>query len=117
MAHAVELFLKGAILRKAPNETLSSHNLAPLLVRYKSLYPKKQHQLDIPFQTDYTLLSPCEKEAAQADQSPIDQLYRYPQDRAGNVWPGVYAFEAASCLNDIVALRSDFERLLLEYEK
>lgn len=118
MAHAVELFLKGAILRKAPNEKiLSSHDLVPLLARYKNLYPKKRYQLLDPFRTDYTLLSPNEIEAVKAAQPPIDQLYRYPQDRTGNTWPGVYAFEANSCLNDIAALRSDFERLLVEYEK
>jgi hypothetical protein len=117
MAHAVELFLKGAILRQAPKEVLSSHDLVPLLGRYRNLYPKKRFRLVVPFQTDFTLLSPKEIETAKANQPPIDQLYRYPQDRTGKLWPGVYSFEAKSCLNDIAALRSDFERLLAEYEK
>ena len=45
-AHAVELFLKGAILRKKPEERYShDHDLEHLHNRYKSLYPARRFQL------------------------------------------------------------------------
>jgi hypothetical protein len=117
MAHSVELFLKGAILRKASSDSLlSTHNLVALENRYKKLYPKKRFHFVVPFHTDYALLSPAQQKLAKASRTPIDQLYRYPQDQSGKVWPGVFAFEANSCLKDIVALRSDYERLLVEYD-
>lgn len=118
MAHAVELFLKGAILRKAPRERFSSaHDLVPLRNRYNNLYPSKRFRFVVPFGTDYTRLSREQIKAVKGIQTPIDQLYRYPQDRTGESWPGLFSFEANSCLNDIATLRSDFERLLLEYDK
>lgn len=49
--HAVELFLKAAILQKSPNEGLH-HNVEHLVNRYLSLYPGKKYAFDIPFKIE-----------------------------------------------------------------
>ena len=52
-AHAIELFLKGAILRKAPNEQFK-HDLEHIHNRYKALFPAKRFAfVNMPFTTEY----------------------------------------------------------------
>jgi hypothetical protein len=117
MSHAVELFLKGAILRKAPNEHFS-HGLEHLRNRYAALYPAKRYQFTKPpFEVSYPeKMSAQEIAAAKKDGPPVDQLYRYPQDKDGKPWAGAFGFEANSCLKEVRMLQSDFARLLHAYD-
>jgi hypothetical protein len=115
-AHAVELFLKGAILRKAPQERFD-HDLEHLHNRYRKLYPVKRYSFKMPFSTDYSSMSKSQIKAAKGLAAPIDQLYRYPRDKEGKPWPGLFAFEANSFIGILASLRGNFERLLKEYEK
>lgn len=109
--HAVELFLKGAILRKKPHERFG-HNLEYLYNRYKELYPAKRHHFDMPFRANYDGLSKDEIKAIKAASAPVDQLYRYPQNKNGEPWFGHFAFEANSFLIELGALRLKFDRIL-----
>ena len=113
--HAVELFLKAAILRKAPAERFS-HDLEHLHNRYKSLYPAKRFQLSKePFKTEYLGMSGAEIREAKQAQPAVDQLYRYPEDKDGKPWIALLGFEANSYAKELAILRSDFERLLSAY--
>ena len=47
---------------------------------------------------------------------PTDQLYRYPSDKEGKSWFGVYSFEAGSFQEELNALRQKFDCLLLAYD-
>ena len=114
-AHAVELFLKGAILRKAPKERFG-HNLEHIYKRYNALYRARRYRFQMPFQTDYTNMPKNQIKAAKALVRPIDQLYRYPLDKDGKPWPGLYAFEANSFLQGLIVLRTTFERLIQDYD-
>ena len=113
-AHAVELFLKGAILRRAPDERFS-HDLEHLRNRYRKLYPTKEFQFEMPFVTNNSGASKAQKKLIKELITPVDQLYRYPQDKDGKPWPGIYAFEPNSFLNDLIALKSSFEYLQRRY--
>ena len=115
-AHAVELFLKGAILHKKPTERFG-HNLEHLFDRYNKLYPAKKYRFELPFGAGYDGLSKSEIITAKSVSPPTDQLYRYPQDKDGKPWPGLFAFEANSFLEVLRSLRVDFERLFKQFGK
>lgn len=109
-AHAVELFLKGAILAKRPNERFG-HSLENLHGRYNELYAAKRYHFALPFGVTYDGLTKREIIAAKSVLPPTDQLYRYPVDKSGRPWPGLFAFEANSFLQLLHSLRADFERI------
>ena len=113
-SHAVEIFLKSAILRKASEERFS-HDLEYLKNRYEALYPAKRFKFHIPFHTSYDNLTADQMRQAKLLTPKKDQLFRYPRDKNGEPWHGVHAFEAGSFLLELVTLRSSFKRLLREY--
>ena len=116
MAHAVELFLKGAILRKARTERFS-HNLEHIAKRYTVLYAAKRFRFThLPFQTEYLGMSAAEMAEVKQTQPPVDQRHRYPRDKRGKPWTGLFGFEANSCLQELATLNTDFQRLLKEYD-
>jgi hypothetical protein len=55
--HAVELFLKAAIVHKYPKEGLH-HNVEQLYNRYRALYPGRRYEFDLPFKTEYPGFEP-----------------------------------------------------------
>lgn len=115
-AHSVELFLKGAILDQKPKEHFG-HNLKNLYDRYNKLYPAKKYRFKLPFDIGCDGLPKSEIIVAKSVSPPTDQLYRYPQDKDGKPWPGLFAFEANSFLEVLHSLRADFERILKQFGK
>jgi len=121
--HGVELFLKAAILERAPTEQFSGnlgHNLQHLSRRYANLYPAKKFDLDIPFhaeEIDFASLDPAIAEelktfiAEHERDTPIDQIHRYPRDTEGNPWEGIFAFEANSFSLVVVKVQQDIGRI------
>ena len=107
--HAVELFLKAAILQKNLKGKLH-HDIERLESTYRLLYPEGQFQLDVPFKTEF-LGFQSEEIAKKRLALPQDQLNRYPCNKSGRNWGGVFAFEAISFLPVIEQLQRDFERL------
>jgi len=106
--HAVELFLKAAILNKYPNEGLH-HDLEHLKKRYNALYPGKKFNFDVPFKpTSYLGFEPHEIEPVKIPQ---DQLNRYPISKGFEVWEGAIGFKPESFLLVIERLKSDFDRI------
>ena len=115
-AHSIELFLKGAILRRAAAEKLT-HDLDHLHKRYKKLYPEKRYKLENPFQTNYPDgMSSADKRMLKALTPPTDQLFRYPNDRDGNPWIGAHGIQANLFQQQLTTLRQEFEHLLIAYD-
>ncbi|MEW6417884.1 MAG: hypothetical protein AB1480_07160 [Nitrospirota bacterium] len=110
--HAVELFLKGAILNRSPDEKFHLR-IEELKETFDRLYPEVDLSWDMPFRTEYLGFSPEEREKAKKDKEPVDQVYRYPTDKERQQWQGIYAFEPASFQKTIESLLSDFTRLEL----
>ena len=101
-AHAVELFLKGAIVRKSPNERFS-HDLEHLARRYRALYPAKKFRLEIPFSTELPPgMTAEEKRQIMATHTPPGELYRYPIDKKYKPWLGAYGIEPNSLRQTIL---------------
>lgn len=106
--HALELFLKAAILRKVPGESFSGragHDLEHLYRRYSNLYPGEAMQFYVPFERKTPNTSTLEPQVVQellaytAEQNkamPEDQLHRYPISVEGKEWESLLAFEPYS---------------------
>lgn len=111
-AHAVELFLKGALFRKDPAADLKNHNLDKLHDLYCQTYAGKEHAFIMPFKTEYLGMSEAEIEVMKKRKSPMPSvLYRYPTENGTTEWGGAYGFEASSFLPVIEQLLDDFSRL------
>jgi HEPN domain-containing protein len=101
--HALELFLKGAILKSTGEikRTKRPHDLRPLYRRYRKLYPKKEF--------DFT--GRIAETIKQNPNSPHSEFPRYP-DIEGNVWEGHNAYTLETWLIETEHLREDFDRLI-----
>ena len=118
MFHAIELFLKGAILERKPKEDLRSHDIQDLSKRYNKLYPGMKYEFHGPFisrdEADPSdLLSPeiLEGRKIYIKMNPSDQRYRYPKNQKGQPWDGLVGFKPESCLVVIKNLKTDIARL------
>lgn len=115
-AHAVELFLKGAIRRKIPKEGCG-HDLQQLYKRYKVLYPKKSFEFtELPFVLNR--IESCGKiyEQNKFDHKNPNELYRYPRNKKGDSMGVMIGFEANSFLKKLKTLRVDFARIVNELD-
>ena len=111
-AHAVELFLKGAIVRKSPNERFS-HDLEHLTRRYHTLFPAKKFRLEIPFATELPAeMSTEDKRRVKTLIAPPGELFRYPIDKGYKPWQGAYGIEPNSLASELAKLRLRLEELL-----
>lgn len=117
--HGLELFLKSAILQKAPSERLNDHDLTRLNKRYKSLYPSKQHKLSLPWnleEPDYeAFFDPqvADDIRKRIREMPDDQVYRYPANRESKPWNRREGIIPLSLLQDILATQREIARLKL----
>lgn len=121
--HGIELFFKAAILHKYPTEKFKGclgHDLECLKKRYANLYPKKEFYFKNPFLDEEIDLSNFDPFVAEQymlylddlkQATPKDQLYRYPKDKEGNPWKGVYAFEPISFSDEISMAQQNIARL------
>lgn len=125
-AHAVELFLKGALLKRNPGLDVwnHGHNIDTLQDEYRSNFKESVFEWEIPFSqltvdewvamkagwkplTDEQI-----KEARARQKMPTPSiLYRYPVDRGGKEWTGLYGFVTPSFLKLLDQLGKDFDRI------
>jgi hypothetical protein len=106
--HAVELFLKGAILKADPAAQPSVHDLATLGAMYHKLHPAPDRKLTIPFTTQVVVQGggPVDSAAVRKHDkaNPIDQRLRYPANRDFEPWPGIHACDPETFLTIIERL-------------
>lgn len=119
--HALELFLKAAILRSVPTETFggpTGHDLNQLHKCYKDLYPEKCMAFDGPFMStppdandlvglDQNIIDELVKFDMGRKKDKVDQLHRYPIDMKGNEWKILLGFEPNTFRLRIKQLQSD----------
>ena len=111
--HAVELFLKGMILKKDPSAKLH-HDVEKLAHHYHNLYPNENYYLRVPFGMEVLGddIATEEKLDKLKKELPIEQIYRYPINKNGKTWLGAFAFEPISFMNSVILpLELDFQRL------
>lgn len=126
-AHAVELFLKGVLLKRNPAMDVWSHghSIDSLSKEYKSQFPDQSFTWDIPFASPSPVGEWIEVMQGMNPDLTVDEikrlrpapppdpsiLYRYPVGRDGQEWRGLFGFEPHSFLLLLSQVRSDFERI------
>lgn len=113
-AHSVELFLKGAVLKRRPNEDVwcRGHDLQKLHDDYLSVFPEPDFQWDIPFKVNFPDELPADKIAELMAKTPKPSvLYRYPVGLGGKDWHGHYGFEPNSFLCLLALVQDDYARI------
>ena len=108
--HAVELFLKGAIIARSPKAKLH-HDLERLKSKYDQLYCEAQFSWTLPFTTEFPGMSPAQLSKAKKHTLPCEQVFRYPIDNAGAKWTGVFALEPGAFKREMLAARKEMSRL------
>ena len=120
--HAIELFLKGAILERNPKEKLKNHDLQILSSRYSNLYRGRKYEFLAPFISrekidlseifDPEIIEEVKVYIEESEKkNPLDQRHRYPRNLEGQPWRGSVGFEPGSFLVVIKKLKSDIARL------
>lgn len=124
-AHAVELFLKGALLKR--NVEMGGHDIQQLAEKYREVFTEPELAWDFPFASP---LSRTETIASMKQQWPdIDEaklkefmetapapsiLYRYPVYRSGKKWRTLCGFTTATeFLSTLDQVDQDFKRIKL----
>jgi len=112
--HAVELYLKGAILTRDSMER-PHHELEKLYEQYVALFANDNRcAWNVPFRVEVLGFEATETDSARdafLKQFPGDQLLPYPADKTMKPWPLVSTFDASTFIDSIATIRGDFERL------
>ena len=120
--HAIELFLKGAILERNPKEKLINHDIQVLSNRYNNLYRGRKYEFHAPFISrekvdlseifDPEIVDEVKIYIEESEKkNPLDQRHRYPRNLEGQPWRGAVGFEPGSFLFVIKKLKADIARL------
>lgn len=121
--HAIELFLKGAILERSPNTSVKTHDVEALRKRYNNLYPGMKYAFHAPFISEEdeadlnALLGPEVIKEFQIhiknskQNNPWHQRHQYPRNLEGQPWAGAVGFEAGAFLVEIQKLKAEIARL------
>lgn len=137
-AHAVELFLKGALLKRKVMIS-RTHDIQQLAENYREKFPEPTFAWNIPFATPLSeteVIANMKQLWSDIDEVKLKEsmdlapdpsiLYRYPvtitKDKATGAkrieeWWGAYGFTPTGFLPVLDQLEQDFNRLRLELNK
>lgn len=114
-AHATELFLKSALLHRMPQDDVWSrgHSITRLTEDYRLHFTEAEFTWEVPFRVEVPVgLTPEELSVLETlRDAPPSILYRYPVDKTGQDWRGLYSFEPNSFLPVLEKLQNDFTRI------
>ncbi len=127
-AHSVELFLKGALLKRKV-EIWRTHDINRLAGKYRETFPETTLGWDIPFANPLSqteLIAEMKELWPETDEAKLKSfitttphpsiLYRYPvNDKAE--WRGGYGFTPTEFLSTLDQIDHDFKRLRAELAK
>ncbi|WP_320005688.1 hypothetical protein [Maridesulfovibrio sp.] len=111
--HGCELFYKGAIAKKTGGAA-KVHRLDQLRDEFKRLYPDDAFVFFENFEVVNLKAGEkpeVKKEEIESAYKLMDQSFRYHLDRADNLWEGIRAFDAQSCLKDIEKSLESYHKL------
>ncbi|MCK9388531.1 MAG: hypothetical protein M0Q22_09100 [Sulfuritalea sp.] len=115
--HAVELFLKGAIAYATNAQPLQTHHLGNLITEYERVLPDPMFLIEIPFGVDASGTPDFFDDRADQLHKTLDQRYRYPTDRSGNVFSEPEGFIAPMFMSDLEGLSKAFLQVELRLKK
>ncbi|GAB2651438.1 hypothetical protein GCM10027193_00850 [Arenimonas aestuarii] len=107
-AHSVELFLKGAILQRSPDERFPPHHrLDTLAERARELYDDSEHGFRLPMESIDG--APFEEDLL-SNESP-SLRYRYPTQRTGDEWTAIEGFDQDEFFELLETLGEEYSKL------
>jgi hypothetical protein len=113
-SHAVELFLKAALLKR--DESLDiwrlGHDIAALAKEYEKRFPEPEWTWDVPFrQSPPEGLSSEQRCIYRDGVAPPSIEFRYPVTKHGQPWITLHGFEPHSFARDLAQIEQDFDRI------
>lgn len=110
-AHAVELFLKAAILLRTPNvdPAGAGHDISELNRTFRKLYPEPEFAWEFPFSA--VDLDQDVPKAIAYERSMQSMVYRYPLRRKKEPWHQISALEPSTFKGDLLDLQQKFALL------
>lgn len=110
-AHSVELFLKGALISKGVTNSWG-HTIDKLYDKYTEKFPEEQFQFRCLFVTQFLGYSDAEIEAAKSEKmQQASVIFRYPLNRPGVEWNGLFGFVPEDFYQELRDLSSTYKRL------
>lgn len=118
-AHAVELFLKGALLKRGVKFEEVGHDLNTLAEKYRATFPDPPFafECEIPFASPVSeseLIKQRKQSEPNLDEAEYRKflrtlpepsiLYRYPVNKRRKEWPGLYGFIPSTFLVVLIDL-------------
>jgi len=94
--HAIELFLKSAIVASTKALPENEHKIIELYKKYKQLYPSKEFNLDIPFKEEPKYMGFTEEQINQHKidyPMSIELQLRYPVGWRGEAYSPIFRLE------------------------
>lgn len=111
LAHATELFLKAAILLRAPSTKVKdlSHSIRDLVTEYTRLYPEPEYDGDFRFYAED--MPPGTPKGVKAEMNSPSMVFRYSVNKENAQWQMLNGFVASMLLRDLQKIRQTFARL------
>ena len=124
-AHAVELFLKGALLKRNVKEAWDyNHSINKLAEKYRETFQEPPFKWDIPFaptltetewiawmQQNNPAYTEAELKGILKSWPDPSILYRYPVNKVDQDWPGLYGFYPPEFSQTLYQVECDFDRI------
>lgn len=111
LAHSTEMFLKGAILHRAPSAKVTglSHNINKLVTEYRRQYPGPEYEGNFRFFAEDmpSEISP----ALKSEINSPSMVFRYSVNTANEQWQSMNGFVASWMLRDLQEIKQTFLRL------
>ncbi|QJD90135.1 hypothetical protein HH213_08515 [Duganella dendranthematis] len=110
-AHATEMFLKAAILLRAPSTKVKdlSHSIRDLVTEYMRLYPGPEYEGDFRFYTED--MPPDTPKSVKAEINSPSMVFRYSVNKENAQWQTLNGFVASMLLRDLQEIKQTFARL------
>jgi len=110
-AHAIELFLKGAILLRDPEANIAGprHDISELHRTFRRLFPEPEFDWEVPFSAiDADQDVP---KVIKAERSSQSMLLRYPRNQKNGQWSQITAMEPMTFKADLLEWQERVVRL------
>ncbi len=108
--HAVETVFEGRDHR-AYAEGEAGPRFGKAEIKVRPTVPRITVSWTLPFTTGYPGMTPAQISKAKKHTPPGEQVYRYPIDKAGAKWTGIFALEPRTFQRDMLAVGKEMTSL------
>jgi len=109
--HSVELFLKGAILKRNPCAQVGHHRLTDLHHEFDRLFPEPECRWELPFETEYIGFTEMETALLSKRDTPPSIRFRYPTNSEKKPWSGIHVFQPEMFARTLMELEQAYAKI------